>query len=96
MIGASTYREVTDGKRELKEWHDAEENQTILAWLSRLSFEEIHADILSKHHPGTGEWLLALEEFKQWKDDLLTGSSILWCPGIREYLVTSYRLAIRF
>jgi hypothetical protein len=95
VLGASTYREVTEGRKELQQWHVAEENRKILAWLSHLSFEEIHKDMLSKRHPKTGEWLLALEEFKQWKDDVASESSVLWCPGMRECLATSCRPFIR-
>jgi len=87
VLGASTYKEIKEGRREQRIWHETEENQKILAWISRLSFEATHRDMLSKRHPGTGEWLLASEEFREWKDDLLNQSSILWCPGIRRFLV---------
>jgi hypothetical protein len=87
VLGASTYKEVTEGREQQRKWHHAEENLKILAWLSPLSFEEIHNDILSKRQPGTGKWFLEMEQFKQWRDGVAPDSSVLWCRGIREYLV---------
>ena len=41
-------------------------------------------DIVSKRHPGTGEWLLKGREFRHWmKHDR---NSIFWCSGIRKSL----------
>lgn len=68
---------------EIKEWHKETENQQILSWLSGISFDEKQGDILSKRHPGTGEWLLNSDEFKAWRDGNPETSQTLWCKGIR-------------
>jgi hypothetical protein len=57
VFSASTYKEVIQGKKGQSKWHENEEDQKVLAWLSHLSFEETHQDILSKRHPGTAGWL---------------------------------------
>ncbi|KAI9737017.1 MAG: hypothetical protein M1834_000606 [Cirrosporium novae-zelandiae] len=77
---ATTYNEVKEIRKEQQEWYQIEENQRILAWLSHLNFDDKQDDIFSRHHPGTGEWFLALDEFKQWRDG--NTSTTLWCPGI--------------
>jgi len=85
VLGATTYKEAKEARKEQQGWHRAETNQKILTWLSQLSFEDKQEDILSKHHPGTGKWLLDMDEFQKWRDGNLDVPSILWCPGIREY-----------
>jgi len=67
----------------IKEWHRESKNQQILSWLSSTSFDEKQSDILSKRHPGTGEWLLNSDEFKAWRDGNPKTSQTLWCKGIR-------------
>ena len=65
--------------------HQAKENESILTWLSQLSFEDKQKDVLSKHHPETGRWFLELDEFQKWRDGDPDTSPILWCPGMRTY-----------
>jgi len=84
MITASTHLEVQEVRKEHQAWHAAEENRKILRWLSQLSFEEKHRDVLSKLHPGTGQWLLVMDVFKAWRNGQLDTPSTLWCPGIRQ------------
>jgi len=84
VLGVTTYKEIKKAREEQQEWHKTEENQKILSWLSHLSFEDKQKDIFSKHHPGTGEWFLNKDEFKEWRDSGLDEPSILWCPGIRK------------
>lgn len=56
-----------------------DERRAIIEWLSPLNFSKIQNDIFSKHHPGTGEWLLQSDVFLDW----ISGTGrILWCPGI--------------
>ena len=88
-LGVMTHTEMREARREQREWHNAEENQAILTWISNLSFEEKQTDILSKRHPGTGEWLLRQDRFKGWRNGVLDEPSTLWCPGIRKLLPTS-------
>jgi hypothetical protein len=76
LLTAMTRIDVKEARTEQKEWHEADENQKLLRWLSRLDFEEKHRDILSKRHPGTGEWLLNLDDFKAWRNGQLDTPSI--------------------
>lgn len=85
VLGVSTLGEVKRARKEQKQWHDDEENQKVLSWLSDLSFEQKQTDILSKRHPGTGEWFLDLDIFKAWRNGHRDTSSTLWCPGIRKF-----------
>ncbi|KAH8767818.1 hypothetical protein BGZ57DRAFT_797785, partial [Hyaloscypha finlandica] len=91
-LGASTYKEVKGARKEQQQWQQAEENQRILAWLSQLNFEDKQKDILSKRHPGTGQWFLELDEFRKWRDGDPNTSSVLWCsgiPGVGKSVITS-------
>ena len=90
-IGAINLRETKDARKEQRDWHKVEENQRIFRWLSQLRFEEKQNDILSKRHPGTGQWLLDSDEFKAWSDGQPDKPSTLWCPGIRELSPLSHR-----
>ena len=51
----------------------------ILAWLSPLNFKAKHHDVLSNHHPGTGQWLFDTPEFISWR---CGDSKAMWCNGI--------------
>jgi hypothetical protein len=91
VLGAATYKEVKEARREhqearkeKQEWHKAKENRKILSWLSQLRFEDTQKDILSKRHPGTGEWFLKLDKFQKWRDGNDNAPPILWCSGIRK------------
>ena len=84
VLTASTLNEVKQIRKEQQEWHTKTENEKILKWLSQLSFEKKHQDILSRLHPGTDQWLLELDQFKAWRNGQLDTPSNLWCRGIRE------------
>ena len=88
-LGVNIHTEVREARREQKEWHNAGENRKILKWISTLSFEEKQTDILSKRHPGTGEWLLEQDEFQSWRNNVRDVPSVLWCPGISKLLHAS-------
>ncbi|KAJ7159092.1 ankyrin repeat-containing domain protein [Mycena crocata] len=60
-----------------------EKRVKIIKWYSPLNFFLRHADILNVRAPGTGEWFLEADRFKEWK--AATGK-ILWCRGIRAWL----------
>jgi hypothetical protein len=84
VITASTHLEIKEVRKEHQAWHTAEENHKLLCWLSQLSFEDKYRNVLSKLHPGTGQWLLDMDEFKAWRNGQLRSSPNLWCPGIRQ------------
>ncbi|KAJ7722542.1 hypothetical protein B0H14DRAFT_3170152 [Mycena olivaceomarginata] len=52
----------------------------VLEWMTSLSFFLRHSDISSAWEPGTGEWLLADVEFRDWESN---AQQILWCPRMR-------------
>lgn len=58
-----------------------QERKAILTWISTLDFRDKQRSTFSKHHQGTGKWLLDSEAFKQWFKG--PKNSTLWCPGIR-------------
>jgi hypothetical protein len=82
---ANSHKATRHLREEFKEGKKADENIAILRWLSPLSFEEKHLDTLSKLHPGTGEWLVELDQFKFWRDGDPDAPSTLWTPGIRKF-----------
>jgi hypothetical protein len=57
------------------------ERQTIAEWLTPLNFKVSQRDVFEQRTDGTGQWLLASNEFQTW----LSGESkTLWCCGMRE------------
>ena len=90
-LGLMIRTEVIAARREQQEWHNARENQAILTWISNLSFKEKQTDILSKRHPGTGQWLLERESFQDWRNGVHDRPSALWCPGMRKLVHSSLR-----
>ena len=83
-LSAATLVEAKAARREQNQWHNAEEIRRILNWLSSLSFESKQADVLSKSHPGTGQWMLKSDRFIAWRDEHSGSPPVLWCPGIRK------------
>lgn len=51
----------------------------VMEWLSSVDAADSHYAARAKHEPGTGDWLLASEDFGLW----LTGTmELLWLYGI--------------
>jgi Cdc6-like AAA superfamily ATPase len=82
VLAAKTHLDLKEVRKERQKWHTTEENQKILRWLSQLTFEEKHRDILSRRHPGTGQWLLESDTFQAWRNGHCDFPPTLWCPGI--------------
>jgi hypothetical protein len=62
-------------------WHQEEETQKALCWLSSLDFTKKQDDLRQMRLDGTGQWMLDDLNYKHWLDgDIPT----LWCPGARE------------
>lgn len=59
---------------------ESKERDQILSWLSRLNFWHKQNDYFSGRQQGTGEWLLDVQEFKDW---IQGTTGVLWCHGIR-------------
>ncbi|KAJ7117097.1 hypothetical protein C8R44DRAFT_708389 [Mycena epipterygia] len=58
---------------------DDAKRERILEWMSPLNSFQRQADILSKWLPGTGGWLLASPEFRNWESG---SGTTLWCCGM--------------
>ncbi|KAJ6494525.1 ankyrin repeat-containing domain protein [Mycena sanguinolenta] len=65
--------------REQQQNIDDTERTAILKWMSPVNFFERQADVFSTWQPGTGGWLLASSEFRDWEN--VTGKT-LWCHGM--------------
>ena len=59
------------------------EREEFLKWLSDEDFERIHEDKYARKHPGTGNWLIQKESFRDWFDS--DRSTLLWCHGKRKF-----------
>ncbi|KAJ7080063.1 hypothetical protein C8R44DRAFT_908954, partial [Mycena epipterygia] len=64
------------------------ERDRIIEWYSPLNFFPRQADIFNSRQPGTGEWLLEHDLFKQWKSGtnnlskMFKSEDRLWCRGM--------------
>lgn len=67
----------------LQNHHAAEERDRILNWISPVKHEQKHHEIRLPRVQGTGEWFLELNEFKRWRDEMLSASNVLLCQGIQ-------------
>lgn len=55
------------------------EEERILTWLSPINVSQMYLDAKSRRSPGTGDWLLASDEFNRWKS---SASQLLWLFGV--------------
>ena len=62
----------------------AAERRQFLEWISDIDYEETFNEIITKRHPGTGEWLLCHERFTYWFNE--PTAPLLWCHGKGECL----------
>ncbi|GLB45326.1 hypothetical protein LshimejAT787_2100860 [Lyophyllum shimeji] len=58
---------------------DGEERRKIMAWVSPVDVASQHSDVASRRLPGTGQWFLDSDAFKEWERG---NGQALWCPGI--------------
>jgi len=63
----------------IKEILEGQERQKIMAWVSPIDVSAKHFDVTSVREPGTGEWFLNSDAFKEWERSI---GRALWCPGI--------------
>ncbi|KAI0903905.1 hypothetical protein F4823DRAFT_635068 [Ustulina deusta] len=54
------------------------ENRLILDWICDESWKRKHAELISSHHPNTGQWIFVTHEFQGWVNKEL---GTLWCHG---------------
>ncbi|KAJ7159103.1 ankyrin repeat-containing domain protein [Mycena crocata] len=76
--GAGLSKSVKIIGRNQKHQHESKRVK-IIKWYSPLNFFIRQADISNTRAPGTGEWFLQDDRFKEWRE--ATGK-ILWCQGI--------------
>lgn len=60
--------------------HVEDERLRLLGWLSKADPSTKHNAATKKKKFGTGEWLLASDEFSNW----LEAAGFIWLHGIRE------------
>jgi len=61
-----------------------DEKSEILAWLSPLEPQRRHQDIRTRRVDEVGDWLLQIEEYRNWLGDVRGGRSdcsALFCEG---------------
>ncbi|KAH6971480.1 nucleoside phosphorylase, partial [Ilyonectria sp. MPI-CAGE-AT-0026] len=56
-----------------------DEEEKILTWITPFNYGEQHTDILKRQQPGTCQWVLNSDQYRDWMD---TPKGILLCPGI--------------
>ena len=89
---------ITEIKAALSNRFQKEDKSKIMSWISRMNFKERHETLAQEHHEGTGEWLLAREDFQDWRNNVTQNwegnevPPILWGHGIRTSFATSYIL----
>ncbi|EPE25142.1 Ankyrin repeat-containing protein [Glarea lozoyensis ATCC 20868] len=85
------------------EWHLEAQFVDVLAWVSRVGFEERHADYLGRWCEGTGGWLLEEEGWMDWRngvgvrEDGGVVGGVLWfygIPGAGKTTITYESMAI--
>src|SRR4051812_48658101 len=74
-------------------WKEDEARRTVkaLGSLSKLNFKVIQSGHRKVRADGTGKWLLANPKFQEW---LKPKQRCLWCPGLREYHVTPFKVEL--
>ncbi|CAG8003133.1 unnamed protein product [Penicillium salamii] len=75
------------GVTQLLEYQDTQQHERCLEWLSSLDHDAKQVDFFSRVQEGTGKWLLASAEFKNWVSlndlaDQNEAHRTLFCPGI--------------
>ena len=79
LLNAFNGRLARDNAIKLVRYHEDEERQTVLDWLTAVDYAPQQSDFLGRRQAGTGQWLLGSAEFKVWVE---TNKQTLFCPGI--------------
>jgi hypothetical protein len=79
VLGAITYKEIKEARKEQQEWYQTDANQKILIWLSTTDYGAQQSDIFSGRQEGTGRWLLDSGEFQRWSNG---DRQTLFCQGM--------------
>jgi hypothetical protein len=76
---------IDDSVKELLTGMQAGERSDLLKWISGIPFGEHHDTVKNTRTPGTCEWLLRHQRFRDWEET--SSSAILWLQGTREYII---------
>lgn len=71
--------DVNDEVTKLVRWQDEKEYETIMNWLTEVSYASEQEAFFSQRQQGTGHWLVDSTEFQTW---VRRGNQTLFCPGI--------------
>jgi hypothetical protein len=72
----STIADALAGQHMSTSFHD------IMCWASTVPYEQVHETAYAGRTPNTALWLLAHEDFREWRHS--RASMILWLHGIRK------------
>lgn len=75
---------IDNGVNSLLEHINEREHLSILEWISPIPFTKHHNLVREARTPGTCEWLLKHEKFKEWENS--SASTVLWLQGSRKRL----------
>ncbi|KAF6807480.1 ankyrin repeat protein [Colletotrichum sojae] len=79
-LSANTNLDVRSTRRELAEDRVSDQKRKILDWISSsANFEAQQADNIDRRQPGTGQWLLDSQQFRDW---ITKDKQTLFCPGM--------------
>jgi hypothetical protein len=79
VLGATTFKEVREARKEQQEWHQAEVGQKILMWLKATDYSDQQSDFFGQRQEGTGQWLLDSGEYQRWSSG---NRQTLFCQGM--------------
>ncbi|KAJ5725261.1 uncharacterized protein N7483_006618 [Penicillium malachiteum] len=72
-------KHIDEGVKHLLEYlHDKERNE-ILEWISSIPFGKNHNRVKERRTPGTGNWIIHHERFRDWKENSSPG--LFWLQG---------------
>ncbi|KAJ5704052.1 hypothetical protein N7493_011190 [Penicillium malachiteum] len=72
-------KHIDEGINHLLEYTQEKERNEILKWISSIPFGKNHNRVKENRTPGTGDWILRHERFRDWKEN--NSSSLFWLQG---------------
>ncbi|KAI9845534.1 MAG: hypothetical protein M1838_001702 [Thelocarpon superellum] len=81
--------QVQTSQAKQERWHQDDESQRVLDWLSPLNFSAQQSDIIARRQDGTGQWLLESAEFEAWRDGTRQTLFCLGIPGAGKTMLAS-------
>jgi hypothetical protein len=73
---------ITRHMEHVFQWVNDQERRDLLEWVSDIQYGRHHDEIEERREPGTGDWLVQDERFREWM--VSPSSSTLWLQGSRE------------